>query len=223
MSRKLSFFSRSKREGHRIQSTSSEPTETPPPEYPDTELVPEFLDVSEEQFGGLDTGVLVPGLVLQPSIQHKPQQVNLTVCTKIILSGLNKSLTEKTCLQLLYMIQQRFMGNRFLLPPIVYSVGKSLCQLESYGQGSFLGKDNSTIAYSLHTDASIHWFATSNMDFDFNSPADNFRVALTYEINPSMFKGVSFPACIPEWMRPVLRASKSYKVESDDTYGFYIR
>lgn len=222
MSRRLNFFTKSKKTEQSLPSTSQDTVEMPPPTYQEVDPSPEFLDVSAEQTETLGEDNKIPGLILQPTTQGKPQRINLTVCTKIILSGLTKSLSEKACLQLLYMIQQRFVGNRFLLPPIIYSVGKSLCQLESYGQGSFLGKDNSTISYNFYTAASIHWFASSNLDFEFNSPLNNFKVALTYEISPSMFVGISFPACVPEWMRPVLRASKAYKVESDETYGFYV-
>lgn len=220
MFRRINILNRSRQ---RPSTSRQEPTTSEnPPRYSDIDPLPDFLDVSGDQTGDSNLNDDTPGLVIQPLQTQQISKVNLTICTKIILSNLTKSLSEKTCLQLLYTIQQHFVGNRFILPVILYSVGKSLCHLESYGQGSFIGKNNSTLNYSIETNASINWFANSNLDFEFLSPGFNFKVALSYELSPSMFKGHEFPGCVPKWMRPVFRASKSYKIIYDDLKGFYV-
>lgn len=218
MSRKFNLFGEQKRDN--LTSNSSSILESEPSECSDIVTDPGFLNLSTEQGGNQSN--LNPGLVLTQSSSDHPVKVNLNVCSKIILSDLNENLTEKICLQLLYMIQQRYLGNRFILPVVVYSAGSSLCHLESYGQGSYLGTNNSTISYNLNVNTPPSWFASSNLDFDFISPGYDFRVALTYEVNPSMFKGQEFPTCIPEWMKPVFQASKSYRVMGDHKHGFYI-
>ncbi|DAZ87755.1 TPA_asm: M protein [Sphaeridiorhabdovirus 2] len=165
-----------------------------------------------------------PGVVATRESNKEATVYNLSVCTKIIVSNVPTTLDVKVCQQLLYLFQLQFNGHRLGLPLIIYSLGRSLCKLESYGIESYLGSDDTVVSARMLTETPVHQIPSTTISLQLALPSGSVRVTITYEVQPSLFKGIQFPECVPEWIRDVMRSASSYQVLHDDRVGgFYLK
>ncbi|DAZ87959.1 TPA_asm: hypothetical protein [Psilorhabdovirus 2] len=193
-------------------------------ELASSSISPSFMNAdSDEEPPSYDL-FLEPGIAPPvPLEEEELYQYNASVCTKIIINNVDGALTKTNCQKILFILQTQYSGSRYLLPMVIYSLGRGLCKLESYGKGAYIGTDNAVLKYSIPCRGFHNRLDPTSTSCEVPVSGGTLRVTATYEIQPSLFIGKSFPDKTPEWIRDVMRVAKSYKIRyCTRSHHFYI-